>query len=168
MTDDTYLTRVDDVDWGDLDAYVPMTKQHMDFLKSYQKDLDLDEALKNSKLSKKTVIGKSNIAKAIQTQMRKIEQDHMDAMHMTTASAAARHWKLFNKFEKVFDEGDVDVKTKMASPLTRMSDTALKATNNYDYGKSIDKEGVRVEINIDLSSNAEPKDITAEVIDGDN
>ena len=170
MTDSTDLTvKEDDVDWGSIEAYVPMKKQHMDFLKSYQKDLDLDKAIENSGLAKSTVLGKSNIAKAIQTQMAEIEKAHVAALQLNTASAAAKHVELMQKMEKVFDEGDVETKIKMASPLTRMSDTSLKATNNYDYGKGKATEGVKVEINIDLGSNAgEPKDITAEIIDGDN
>jgi len=170
MTEDNDLCLSNrDEGFGSLEPFIAMKKKHFDFLKEYQKDLDLERSLKESGVSVSQLNGNSDLGKSLRAKITKINEDFMAALDMNTASAARRHWKLFDKMEKVFDDGDNEIKTKMASSLTRMSDTALKATNNYDYGAKKPNEGVTVEINIDLSSNAEEKIINAEVIeDGDN
>jgi hypothetical protein len=131
--------------------------QEINFLHEYNKDLDVERALKATGLKKGALNPHKEQGQALLLEMQQISKDWQAAIRMNTQAAAAKHMELMEKFEKDYDSADIKNQNKsgLSGTLARMSDANLKATGHY---ASEDKGGgTKVEINIDLGGGDKDK-----------
>lgn len=153
--------------FGDLVEFYHFRPKQIEFLKEFQKDCDLERAGKAVGYSKSTLQKfldpHTELGQAMLREIRAIQEDWMKAIKLNAQKSAVKHLELMEKFENDYDQADLKspVKGMLAGTLAKMSDASLKATGQFNREGT--SSGVRVEINIDLTSNQEkPIDITGE------
>ena len=152
--------------YGELQQYYPFNQKQLMFLEEYSKDLDTKRAAKAVGYKARYIEEFRNqhkaLGQAMTREMQRIQRDWIKAIRLNAKSSAAKHIEIFEKIEADYDIADLETKSKFAGTLAKLSDTSLKATGQFAQEKV--NSGVKVEVNIDLSSN-DPKTIEAEVID---
>mgnify|MGYP006879613821 CR=1 FL=1 len=138
--------------------FYPFSPQQIQALQEYQKDLDFDRACKAVGLSanaKKNLKDPTRAdGQAFLKEMMEIQKEYQVAIKLNANSSAVKHLELLQKFEADYDTADINNQNKgsLASTLAKMSDTSLKATGQFNNGEM--GGGMKVEINIDLGTNA--------------
>lgn len=159
-------------EFNGLAEFFPMKPEYIIALQEYQKDLDLDRAMKAAGISyavkKKLLDPTEERGLAFLKEVKEIQDQYYKAIRLNASSSAVKHLELMAKIEADYDRADITNQNKgsFASTLAKMSDTSLKATGQFTQENK--GGGTKVEINIDLSSNAQqdpPIDIKAEVVD---
>lgn len=138
------------------------TPQYYAFIQKFQETLDVEYSFKEAGVTSKSL--KANILsdRKVQKAMSKTTDNWLEATEINAKNAAAKFLKVFNKMEKAFDEGD----TKVASALSNMATTFLKATNQL--GNKDNTMSGKVEININLGHHKPTKQVIVEPsIEGD-
>lgn len=149
-------------EFNGLEEFFPFKPQHITALQEYQKDLDIDRACKAAGLSayqKKCLLDPTTSqGLAFLKECKNIQEQYTKAIELNANSSAVKHIELMRKFEQDYDRTDIKSQNKsgLASTLARMSDTSLKATGQFT--KEGTGGGTKVEINIDLSSNAKSEE----------
>jgi hypothetical protein len=123
---------------------------HLRFLEVYTETLDINQALKETGMTRYQVEKSEYLKREIQF----INQAAM--LKHRAKSAVGRHERLMEKFEGTFDKsGDSKVKSSMASTLARMSEASLRASGEFsEKPDASGVTGVQVVINIGDSSKA--------------
>lgn len=148
------LGQVSRVDiFAEVENFYPLNREDLNFLQEYNKDLDIERALKDSGLKKSQLKPAKDRGQALLLEMKNIQAAHMAAIQMNAPAAARKHLELMQKFEDDYDATDLKSQNKsgLSSTLARMSDANLKATGHY--GQAERSQGTKVEINIDLSGH---------------
>ena len=158
-------------EFNGLVEFYPFKPAHIKALQEYQKDLDIDRAIKSAGINRhnktKLLDPTTPQGLAFTKEMRAIQEEYQVAIRLNANSSAKKHLELMQKFEQDYDVADLKNQNKgsLASTLAKMSDTSLKATGQFN--KADTGGGTKVEINIDLTSNKqdEPIEVKAEVVD---
>jgi hypothetical protein len=139
--------------FGDIESFYPINKAEVNFLQEYNKDLDIERALKASGLKKKALNPHTDQGQALLNEMREINIAWTSAIKMNSPAAAKKHLELMEKFEADYDGADLKNQNKsgLASTLAKMSSDNLKATGHF--GNQDAGGGTKVEINIDLGGS---------------
>jgi len=135
----------------DLARYYQFSLKQMLFLKEYSKHLDADLAAKAVDVKERTV-KKWLQTEAMRAEIMEIHSWWRWDIRMTSEAASSKHLKLMEKFEKDYNSLDLGDKPKMATPLAKMSDIYMRATNSY---KNDDTSASNIIINIDLGGDPE-------------
>lgn len=142
--------------------FTPLKPQYITALQEYQKDLDLSRACKAAGLTsyekKKVMDPTTDVGTAFLKEVKIIQEQYTKAIHLNAHSSAVKHLELMEKIEADYDRADINNQNKgsFASTLARMSDSSLKATGKFASENT--GGGTKVEINIDLSSNAKSEE----------
>lgn len=156
-------------EFNGLVEFFPMKPEFIQALQEYQKHLDIDKACQASGITnhtkKKLLDPTTDAGLAFTKEMRAIQEEYQAAIRLNANYSAKRHLELMEKFESDYDAADLKNQNKgsLASTLAKMSGDSLKATGKFNNENT--GGGTKVEINIDLSSNAKdelpPIDIKA-------
>lgn len=164
-----YSEVIDDAFAACTEVYL-FTPNQIQVLKEFQKDCDLDAALKRAGLSAKykqpLTDPTSKLGQAFLKELNEIQSDFLNSIKLNAQKAAAKHMEVFETIEEDYKSIDTEHKNKpgMAGALARMSDSTLRATGQYHQEQK--NSGVKVEINIDLGDKPqEAIDVTHEVVD---
>lgn len=135
------------------------TPRHLSFLQSYTQTLDVDEALKQSGMTRWEVEKSDYLTAEVQLINECAMYKHR------AATALGRHERLMDKMEQRFDTTHDDkTRASYGSILAKMSETSLKAAGEFgEKRENNGLTGVQVIINIgDPLMGANVIDVQAE------
>jgi len=142
-----------------LQEFHPFKPKHYQFLIEFQKDLDMERALKASgfgaRAGENFLDPDTPFGRQMSSEIMAIQKEFAKGIKLHAKWSASKLVEYMEKIEADYENSDLETRAKFASTMARFADTALKATGQY-ASKGVDK-GTRVEINIDLSGEGNMK-----------
>lgn len=130
------------------------------FLETYAETLDLKQALSVSGVTRERLNSKPFLL----TQVDKITNLNMYSVQAKTV--VGTHYRLLEKFEKDYDtakeEGDSKLQQGLASTLSRMTDTAMKASGDFAKSK---EQGPLTNVQVVINMGDAPPEIPPPVVE---
>ena len=135
-----------------------LTGKQVSFLTHYSTTMDMNEAIKmagyrDASTSKKNLLNNP----WIKAEVDEIDRRYRLQWKLNANMTAAKHIELMEKMEKMMDDGN----DKVANPLAKMSEVALKATGQLD--RDVGTQAVPVTVNINIGKKTEDVVVEAEV-----
>lgn len=107
--------------------------EQLEFLREYAKDTDFKRAAKAVDVPVATARSWLSQEK-FKAEIEEIHDVWRLNIKMTAENAAAKHIKLMQQLESDYMESDLELRAKFANPLTKASETYLKAAGHFNHG----------------------------------